>query len=308
MTIATPNHAQLLSDTIRALRRSDLRFTGTPKLVRRPPSHCLFVTDTRSMFVKLTPTDPAVEAAGARHAASNGIPTPRLLARPRQIDDNWWATPYKWLPADTTNETPSPADVATIMGRIWSATPPNPVRDMPWDAYEAQARANIARHGTPIALQAVLDRLIDTTMNAVRQHLADHQPTLRTTWTHGDLHERNLVISKGRLHVIDWERHGLSLPENEAAKYLQTLLSEQQPTNAAETAAAAGETFLSQMEALGLDTVLVWRLTGLRAAGAAAYLANPDNRARHADWLAQTVDLANRAAFTSPDAGRQSAT
>ena len=109
-----------------------------------------------------------------------------------------------------------------------------------------------------------------------------------------------MVTHKGRLHVIDWEHHGMSLRENEAAKYLQTLLSEPQVGTTTASAPAEPEPFLHEMAAIGLDSVLVWRLTGLRAAGAAAYLANPDNRATHADWLAQTVDLANRAAYTTP--------
>lgn len=293
----TPNATELLRDTIRALRGSDLRFTGTPKVVRRPPSRCLFVTDAKSMFVKLTPDDPTHEAAGARHAASNGITTPRLLGRPRQVGEHWWAVPFKWLPADADAPEPTPAEVAALMGQVWAASPPQTVRAMPWDAYEKRARANIVRHATPPALQDVLDRLIDTAVARVHEHCAAAHPSgVQEAWTHGDLHSRNMVTSRGRLHVIDWEHHGMSLRENEAAKYLQTLLSE---TTDGHGSSAAGP-FLQQMAALGLDPVLVWRLTGLRAAGAAAYLANPDNRARHADWLAQTIDLAHRTAYTDP--------
>lgn len=297
MTVATTSTAtELLRDTIRALRGSDLRFTGTPKIVRRPPSRCLFVTDARSMFVKLTLDDPTAEASGARHAASNGIATPRLLGRPRQIGETWWALPFKWLPADTDAAPLPPADVAAIMGRIWAADPPQQTREMPWDAYEVRARANISRNGTPPALQVVLDRLIDTAMDRVHEHCASLPSTPTAAWTHGDLHARNMVTSRGRLHVIDWEHHGISLRENEAAKYLQTMLSETPDGQRAPDA----RPFLREMNVLGLDPVLVWRLTGLRAAGAAAYLANPNNRARHADWLAQTIDLANRAAYTDP--------
>lgn len=292
----TPNTAELLRDTLRVLRASGLRFTGTPKIVRRPPSRCWFITDARSMFVKLTPADPTIEAAGARHAASNGITTPRLLAQPRQVDDTWWAVPFKWLPADPEAGAPSPAEVAAVMGRIWATSPPTQVRDMPWYAYEARARANISRHTTPPALQVVLDRLIDTVMTRVREHCDDHPAGLHPAWTHGDLHGRNLVTSRGRLHVIDWEHHGLSLRENEAAKYLQTLLSETPDGHPSED----GIPFLREMDALGLDPLLVWRLTGLRAAGAAAYLASAHNRARHADWLAQAIDLVHRTAYTEP--------
>lgn len=298
MSIATtPTTAVLLRDTIRALRGSDLRFTGTPKIVRRPPSRCLFVTDARSVFVKLTLDNPTEEAVGARHAASNGIKTARLLSRPRQVDEQWWAVPFKWIPADTDAPEPTPAEVAEIMARVWAASPPASVRDMPWDAYEKRARANIVRHATPPALQAVLERLIDTAMECVHEHVSTAHPTgVQAAWTHGDLHGRNIISSRGGLHVIDWEHHGMSLRENEAAKYLQTLLSE----TAAGQGATAAEPFLRELAATGLDPVLVWRLTGLRAAGAAAYLANPDNLVRHADWLAQTIDLAHRAAFTDP--------
>lgn len=297
MSVATaPTANELLRDTLRALRGSDLRFTGTPKIVRRPPSRCWFITDARSMFVKLTPADPIIEAAGARHAASNGITTARLLTRPRQVGDTWWALPFKWLPADTDAAAPTPGEVAAIMGRIWSAPAPDAVRDMPWDAYEARARANISRHGTPPALQMVLERLIDTAMTRVREQCDAHPAGVQAAWTHGDLHGRNLVTSRGRVHVIDWERHGLSLRENEAAKYLQTLLSETPDGQPGED----GAPFLREMDALGLDPLLVWRLTGLRAAGAAAYLANAHNRARHADWLAQAIDLVHQTAYTEP--------
>lgn len=290
----TPTIGRLLPDTVRALRSRDLRFTGTPKVVRRPASRSLFVTDSKSIFVKLTVKDPIIEATGARHAATNGIATPRLLTRPLQVDDTYQALVFKWLPEPRTATEPDPAAVAALMGKIWSLNAPTEVRNLPWDTYEARARASINRTPqTPLALQNTLDHLIDTAMASVRAHLADRGDLPAAVWTHGDLHGRNLVTVNERLYLMDWEHHGMTLREQEAAKYLQTALAEPPDGTVPDVSV-----FLDHIADLGLDMTLLWRLTALKAASAAAYYARPQHIATHGHWLAHTIDLSHRAAAT----------
>lgn len=283
---------QLVNDVIRALRDADIRFTGTPKLVRRPPSLGTFVTDNRRLFVKVTDKDPSVEWAGARQASAAGVATARPLHKPLRINDHHWVLPFKWI--DDEGTAPTGVEVAAVMERIWAAPLPQNVRTMPWDAYELRARANIDATKVPAPVQTMLHRLIDESMVSVHARLSQMVTPPVASWTHGDLHGRNMVRASGRVHVIDWEHHGISLRENEASKYLQTALSE--PVAGA-VAVDDGAAFLDAVGSLGLDVELVWRLTGLRAVGAAGFLASQGGA--HADWLTLCVDLCHRAKTAS---------
>lgn len=282
---------QLVTDVIRALRDVDIRFTGTPKLVRRPPSLGIFVTDNRRLFVKVTAKDPSVEWAGARQAAAAGVATARPLHKPIAINEHHWALPFKWLGDE--GEAPTGAEVAAVMERIWAAPTPQNARSMPWETYEDRVRTNLASAKTPPALHAMLERLIDSAVAGVHERLAQMAAPPTTAWTHGDLHGRNMVRTTGRVHLLDWEHHGLSIREHEASKYVQTSLSEP----VADTQAGDVREFVSAIADLGLDIDLVWRLTALRAAGAAVFLTWQGGV--HTDWLALCVDLSHRCAAST---------
>lgn len=284
-----PVAGKLLRDTVRALRCSDLRFTGTPKIVRRPPSRGLFVTDNKRLFVKVTEQDPTAEWIGARHGCANGVPGPRPAHRPIELDDGQWLLPFKWLQVDDAS--PSAAQVTETMCRIWATPPPPSAQEKPWSADAEQARLNIAAGAASPALKTTLLRLVDAAAQRVQAVEGSH-PAVDAVWTHGDLHGGNLAMAGGRVQVLDWELHGISTRENEAAKHLQALLAEPMPHQLP----GDPREFLDAMSHLDLDMDLLWRLTGLRAACAAAF----QSRYPHPnpDGIALCIDLAHRAART----------
>lgn len=287
-----PSPGVLLPATVRALRDRDLRFLGTPKAVRRPPSRGLFVTDSKRLFVKVTEQDPTDEWVGARNGSASGVPGPRPLHRPIELDDGRWLLPFKWVKIDDVS--PSGEQVAEVMARIWAAPAPPLAPRRHWLADADRARINVAAGAASPAMKSALLRLIDTAVGGVQDHLSGSGIEPEPVWTHGDLHSRNLAMVAGRLHVLDWELHGVSTRENEAAKYLQTLLAEPAPTHGSGDPRA----FWCAVAQLGLDMDLTWRLTGVRAACAAAFQSR--YAGQYPEWMALCIDLVHRTVYADP--------
>lgn len=122
----------------------------------------------------------------------------------------WSVVP--WLAGATADLAPPAEGAAEVLGRFLRAlhrpapprAPRNPARGVPLRAREPTLRARL------VALDGVVD---DTAVLDAWQRATRLPPAAETTWIHGDLHPRNLLVADGRLQaVIDWGDVGAGDP------------------------------------------------------------------------------------------------
>jgi hypothetical protein len=254
-----------------------------------PPSRGRFLTDHATIFTKVLDFEPREEWRGAWHALAHRIPTPAVASEPIRRDEHWTLTfAYEQVTAIGYSKKEQ-GHVADLLTRIWDTPPPASARAMDWFLYEERACANADRRGHPIA-RARMHGLVVQTHAAVHAHTDEASP-LRRTWLHGDPHARNFGRrADGTLAILDWEHHGLGQRESDAAKYLQTALTE---PALGQSRVVPGR-FLDAMSDTGLDMDALWPILGARAAGAAAYLHGYGHDTTFPDWSAANIALAER--------------
>lgn len=254
-----------------------------------PPSRGRFLTDHATVFTKVLDFEPREEWRGAWHALAHRIPTPAVASEPIRRDEHWTLTFAYEQVTPVGYSKKEQRHVADLLVRIWDTAPPAASRDMNWEFYTARASANARRRGHPIARVRLQD-LIDRADRAAHERIDGRSPLART-WTHGDPHARNFGRrADGTLTVLDWEHHGVGQRESDAAKYLQTALTEPSPGQCR----VVPTSFLDALSDAGLDMDALWCLLANRAIGAATFLHGYGHDRTFPDWYEANIALTER--------------